>query len=61
MKEIIGEEKWQESVLKNGLRLNFKEEPRKYREKNNMSAVKQMDVLKDKVAEWLLGGHVENF
>jgi hypothetical protein len=36
MKEIIGEVKWQENVLKNGLRLSFKEEPQKYREKNNM-------------------------
>ncbi len=59
MKEIIGAGKWQENVLRNGLSLNFKKEPRKYREKNNLSAVKQMDVLKDKVAEWVREGHVE--
>jgi hypothetical protein len=39
--------------------LNFKKEPGKYREKNNLSALKQMDVLKDKVAEWVREGHVE--
>ncbi len=59
MKDIIGAGKWQENVLRHGLSLNFKKEPGKYREKNNMSAVKQMEVLKDKVAEWVKEGHVE--
>jgi hypothetical protein len=50
---------WHENVLRNGLSLDFKEEPVRYREKNNVSAIRNMQVLKDKVAEWVKDGHVE--
>ncbi len=59
MKEVIGAGKWHENVLCHGLRLDFKKEPSQYREKNNVSAIKQMDVLKEKVREWHEEGHVE--
>jgi len=59
MKEVIGAGKWQLEVLENGLSLDLKEIPRKYREKNNVSAVNNMSVLKDKVAEWEKEGYVE--
>ena len=59
MKEVIGAGKWQIGVLTDGLSLDLKEIPRKYREKNNVSAVKNMAVLKDKVKEWKDEGYVE--
>jgi hypothetical protein len=46
---VIGAGKWQMGVLSNGLSLVFKKIARKYREQNNMSAVKNMPVLKGKV------------
>ncbi len=58
-KEILKVGQWHENVLSNGLSLDFKEEPVQYREKNNVSALKNMQVLKDKVAEWVKDGHVE--
>jgi hypothetical protein len=58
-KEILNEGQWHENVLRNGLSLDLKEQPVQYREKNNVSAQKNMSVLKDKVAEWLSEGHVE--
>ena len=47
------------NVLENGLSLDLKEIPRKYAEGNNMSAVKNMGVLREKVQEWQEGGYVE--
>jgi hypothetical protein len=45
MKEVIGAGKWHENVLSHGLRLDFKKEPLQYREKNNVSALKQPSAL----------------
>ena len=59
MREAIKAGKWQMDVLENGLSLDLKEIPNKYAEKNNVSAVKNMDVLREKVAEWQAGGYVE--
>jgi len=59
MREVIKAGKWQMDVLENGLSLDLKEIPNKYAEKNNVSAVKNMDVLREKVAEWQAGGYVE--
>jgi hypothetical protein len=59
MREVIGAGKWQMEVLSNGLSLDLKEVPRKYKEQNNMSAVKNMPVLKEKVKEWEEEGYVE--
>jgi hypothetical protein len=58
-KEILKVGQWHENVLRNSLSLDFKEEPVQYSEKNNVSALKNMQVLKDKVAEWVKDGHVE--
>ena len=52
MAEVIGAGQWQLGVMKNGLSLDLTKVPRKYREKNNASADRNMTVLKDKVAEW---------
>jgi hypothetical protein len=50
---------WHESVLRQGLSLDFKEEPQQYREKNNKSALANAKVLREKVDEWHKEGHVE--
>ena len=52
MKVVIGARKWQ---LSEGL----ESVPTKYKEKNNVSAVKNMKVLQDKVQEWRQEGYVE--
>ena len=57
--EVVGIGDWQRKVLEQGLKLEFEKEPGKYRERNNQSAVQNMAVLKDKVAEWIEQGHVE--
>jgi DNA-binding HxlR family transcriptional regulator len=59
MREVIGMSKWHEEVLTNGLSLDLVDIPRKYREKNNVSALKNMEVLKEKVKEWEDDGFVE--
>jgi hypothetical protein len=58
MTEVIGAGKWQQNVLRNGLSLDLTEIPSKYRDKNNMSAVRNMSVLRDKVKEWEKDGYV---
>ena len=57
--EVLKAGSWQTNVLKNGLSLDFVSRPGMYREKNNKSAVKNMDTLKEKVAEWLADGHIQ--
>ncbi len=59
MREVIGMSKLNEEVLTNGLSLDLKDIPRRYREKNNVSALKNMEVLKEKVKEWEDDGYVE--
>jgi hypothetical protein len=59
MREVFGMSKWHEEVLTNGLSLDLKDIPRRYREKNNVSALKNMEVLKEKVKEWEDDGYVE--
>jgi hypothetical protein len=59
MREVIGMSKWHEEVLTNGLSLDLKDISRRYREKNNVSAIKNMEVLKEKVKEWEDDGYVE--
>jgi hypothetical protein len=58
MREVIGMSKWHEEVLSNGLSLDLKDILRRYREKNNVSALKNMEVLKEKVKEWEDDGYV---
>ncbi len=52
MEDVIGAGKWQLSVLREGLSLELKVIPSNFKEKNNVSAVKNMKVLQDKVQEW---------
>jgi len=59
MTEVIGAGKWQLGVMKNGLSLDLTKVPRKYREKDNASADRNMSLLKDKVAEWKQDGYVQ--
>jgi hypothetical protein len=59
MCDVIKAGKWQMNVLENGLSLDMKEIPCKYAEGNNMSAVKNMGVLSEKVEGWQKGGYVE--
>jgi len=60
MQDVIKAGKWQMDVLKNGLSLDLKEIPSKYVEKNNVSAEKNMSILREKVEEWQAGGYVEH-
>ncbi len=60
MQDVIEAGKWQMDVLKNGLSLDLKEIPSKYAEKNNVSAEKNMSILREKVEEWQAGGYVEH-
>ena len=59
MQDVIKAGKWQMDVLKNGLSLDLKEIPSKYVEKNNVSAEKNMSILRESVEEWQAGGYVE--
>jgi hypothetical protein len=47
------------NTLREGLVLDFKSQPGPYYEDNNMSAKKHMDVVREKVQEWIEGGYVE--
>ena len=58
-KTVLKAGKWHMNVLQKGLGLDLTSVPGKYSEKNNMSAVRNMPVLQEKVAEWHAGGHVE--
>ena len=57
--EVLKVGPWHKRVLEEGLKLEFEKEPGKYREANNKSALENLPVLKEKVEEWLQGGHVE--
>jgi hypothetical protein len=45
-------------VVKSGLKVDFERRTGNYREPNNRSAVKHMDVVIKKVAEWEAGGYL---
>jgi hypothetical protein len=47
------------NTLREGLVLDFKSQPGPYFEDNNMSAKIHMDVVREKVQEWIEGGYVE--
>jgi hypothetical protein len=56
--EILQAGEWQLKVLRNGYAPTFDKEPCRYREENNRSAKENMDVVREKVSEWLQQGHV---
>ena len=59
MREVVKAGSWQLNIMENGFMPDFISLPPKYDEKNNKSAVKNMEVVKKKVAVWLKEGHVE--
>jgi hypothetical protein len=59
MREVIGASQWQESILEEGLRVEFTSEPGKYSERNNKSALSRMEVVREKVGEWASKGFVQ--
>ena len=59
MKEVVGAGGWSEKVLEEGLKVEFREVPGKYSERNNKSALSKMEVVREKVAEWEQKGYVE--
>ncbi len=59
MCEVIKASKWRLDVLETGLSLDLMEIPSKYAEKNNVTAEKNMSILREKVEEWHAGGYVE--
>ncbi len=48
------------NTLREGLVLDFKSQPGPDLEDNNMSAKKHMDIVREKVQEWIEGGYVES-
>ena len=59
MREVVKARSWQLNIMENGFIPDFISLPPKYDEKNNKSAVKNMEVVREKVAVWLKEGHVE--
>ena len=59
MKDEVKAGNWQLSLMEEGFKPDFREQPEKYSERNNMSAVKNMDVVRKKVEEWRQEGFVE--
>jgi hypothetical protein len=45
--------------LSPALKVEFERRPGRYKEPNNQSAVKHMDVVLKKVVEWEAGGYLE--
>ena len=60
MKEVVGAEGWVINILKSGVQLDFNQMlPSNYSERNNLSAVKEMSFLRDKVDSWISEGFVQ--
>ena len=58
--KVVGAGEWQLEVVKNGLSLDWeREEPGRYREPNNKSAMQHMDIVREKVETWMKAGQVE--
>ena len=56
--EVLQAGTWQLKVLKEGYKPQFKEDPPQYREKNNRSAEKDMETVREKVKEWEEAGFI---
>jgi acetoin utilization deacetylase AcuC-like enzyme len=52
MKEVVGAGGWSEKVLEEGLKVEFREIPGRYSEKNNKSAQSKIEAVREKVTEW---------
>jgi hypothetical protein len=58
MKQILQGGEWVQRVMRQGLYPAFQQEPGRYREKNNKSALQNLSVVRSKVAEWMSQGAV---
>ncbi len=58
MRQVLQGGEWVQRVMKQGLYPAFQQEPGRYREKNNRSALQNLSVVRSKVAEWLNQGAV---
>ncbi len=58
VKQVLKGGEWQQKVLEHGFYPAFKTQPGRYRERNNASAIKDMEVVRTKVAEWLGQGAI---
>jgi hypothetical protein len=58
MAEEMGAGPWHQQVLQEGFYPDFSAVPASYREENNMSAKRNMDVVREKVTEWQQQGAV---
>ena len=60
MTEVIGADEFTLSIMKNGVSLDFKQQPPPcYKEVNNQSAIEHMPALRKKVQQWVKEGHVQ--
>jgi hypothetical protein len=59
MEQVVGAGDWQQQIMKEGLRIEFKDQPGKYTEKNNKSALSKTEVVREKVGEWEALGYVQ--
>jgi hypothetical protein len=50
VKQVLNGGEWQQKVLEHGFYPAFKTQPGRYRERNNASAIKDMDVVRTEVA-----------
>ena len=58
--DVVGAGDWQLKVARQGLELEWEgKAPGRYREPNNKSAVKHMELVKEKVEKWMADGQVE--
>jgi hypothetical protein len=55
---VLNGGEWQQKVLEHGFYTAFKLQPSRYRERNNASEIKDLDVVRAKVAEWLGQGAI---
>jgi hypothetical protein len=58
MKQILQGGEWVQWVMRQGLYPAFRQEPGRYRERNNKSALQNLSVVRSKVAEWMGQGAV---
>jgi hypothetical protein len=52
MTNELGAGGWHQQILQNGFYPDFVSRPAQYREENNQSAKRNMDTVREKVAEW---------
>jgi hypothetical protein len=56
--QVLKAGSWQMKVLKEGYKPQFSAQPPRYREKNNRSAERELDIVREKVKEWEEDGFV---